>query len=204
MIQSLYHYVVSHISTKLHFMTILSISNTFQYLENQPTQSGKIAIYIVNHHETVFKHPELSKIMGVLAYETLHILHNEINSIAIVVHSNLRGGQHGYLGLVVSPTAYSVLTNTHFVSQFHPVKLIIPIATTHHYQEELKSQYDKNYDSSTKHEEWNGRYYINSYWLPNQDTSQPRGTGPLENSQEPYSCSSSILLLRTVKYLQSK
>ena len=62
----------------------------------------------------------------------------------MAVHSNIRGGQHGYIWLVVRPTAYSLLTNIPFVSQAHPGNLSIPIAALLHTQEELKLQYDEN------------------------------------------------------------
>ena len=62
----------------------------------------------------------------------------------MAVHSNLRGGQHGYLGLVVRPTAYALLTTTSFVCQVHPGNLSTPIEDTRHTQEELKCQYNKN------------------------------------------------------------
>ena len=107
--------------------------------------------------EKIFNHPDLSKIMGVPTYEILHLLHNEINSKAMGVHSNIGGGKHGYLWLVVIPIAYAPLTNTPIFHQLHPGNLIIPIAATHHAQEELKRHYEKNYKSSTKHEDWNER-----------------------------------------------
>ena len=82
--------------------------------------------------------------MGVPIYETLHLLHNEIKSNAMTVHSNIGGRQHGYFSLVVRPTAYALLTNTPFVCQDYPGNLIVPIAATLHAQEELKRQYDEN------------------------------------------------------------
>ena len=82
--------------------------------------------------------------MGVPIYDTLYLLHNKIKSNAMTVHSNLGGGQHGYLGLVVSPTAYALPTKTPFVFQVHTGNFIIPIAATRHAQEELKHQYEKN------------------------------------------------------------
>ena len=82
--------------------------------------------------------------MGIPNYETLHLLHNEIKSNAMAVQSNLGGGKHGYLGLVVRPTAYDLLTNTTFFCKVNPGDLGIPIAATHHTQEELKLQYDEN------------------------------------------------------------
>ena len=91
-----------------------------------------MTISTVNYRETIFDHPNLTKITGVPTYETLHLLHNKIKSNKMVVHSNLKGGQHGYLGLVVILNANSLLTNTPFVCQFHPGNLIIPIADTRH------------------------------------------------------------------------
>ena len=82
--------------------------------------------------------------MGIPIYETLHLLYNEIKSNAMVVHSNLGGGQHVYLILVVRPTTYALLANTLFILQLHPGNFIIPIATNLHSQEEIKLQYDVN------------------------------------------------------------
>ena len=59
-------------------------------------------------------------------------------------HSNLGSGKYGYLGLVVKPTAYSIITNTPFFHQVYPGNLVIPILSTPHAQEELKFQYEKN------------------------------------------------------------
>ena len=94
----------------------------------------------VNYRETIFEHPDLTKITGVLTYETLHLLHNKIKSNAMAIYSNLGGGKHGYLELVVRSTAYALLVSTPFVCQFHPGNIIIPIAATRHAQEELKRQ----------------------------------------------------------------
>ena len=82
--------------------------------------------------------------MGVPTYETLHILHNEIKSNAMAVRSNPGGEKYGYLVLVVSPTDYALITNNPFVFQVHLGDLATPIAATHHPQEELKHQYEKN------------------------------------------------------------
>ena len=82
--------------------------------------------------------------MGIPTYETLHLIHNKIKANAMTVHSNIGGRQHGYLGLLVSLTAYSLLNNTPFVCQVHLGNLSIPIAATRHAQEELKHQYNEN------------------------------------------------------------
>ena len=53
----------------------------------------------------------------------------------MVVYSNIGGGKHGYLGLVVIYTAYSLPTNTPFVHQVYLGNLSISIAATLHAQE---------------------------------------------------------------------
>ena len=53
----------------------------------------------------------------------------------MAVHYNIGGEQHCYLGLVFSPTSYSLITITPFVCQLNPGNLIIPIAGTHNAQE---------------------------------------------------------------------
>ena len=62
----------------------------------------------------------------------------------MAVYSNLGVGQHGYLRLVVIPTAYALLTNTPFVHQVNPGNPSTLIAATYHSQEELKRQYNEN------------------------------------------------------------
>ena len=71
-----------------------------------------------NYHKKIFEHTNLSKIIGVLIYDALHILHNEIQFNAISVQSNIRGGQRGHCGLVVSPTAYALLINNRFFVKY--------------------------------------------------------------------------------------
>ena len=86
----------------------------------------------------------MNKVIGRPNYDTLHLLHNEIKYNAISVQSNLGGGQHGYLGLVVRPTTYVMISKNHFVNPVHPGTLIIPVLQTHQNQDELKRHYSKN------------------------------------------------------------
>jgi hypothetical protein len=97
-----------------------------------------MSISTVNYREIFFEHPELTKIIGVPTYNTLHKLNQEIKSNAISVHSNLGGGQHGHLGLVVSPTAYVILSNTPYHCPDLPEELEIPAGGTRHAQDLLE------------------------------------------------------------------
>ena len=85
-----------------------------------------MTIYTVNYRETIFEHPNLSKIIGVLTYDNLHIPRNNIESNGMRLDSNIGGRQHGYIGLVEIQSSYALLSNTHFVHQMHPGTLIIP------------------------------------------------------------------------------
>jgi hypothetical protein len=83
-------------------------------------------------------------IIGILTFETLHLLNQEIKSNAILVHSNLGGGQHGHLGLVISPTACTLLSNTPYARPGLPDALDIPANATKHAQDLLDRTYEEN------------------------------------------------------------
>ena len=124
-------------------LTFLLVTHLGSY-QDPPKQTFPMHVSIVSYRKTIFEHPKLTKIIGVLTYETLHLLHSKINPNGIAVHSNIGGDQHSYLGLVFSPTACALLSNTHFVSPVHTGTLVIPIVATHQTQDKLKRQQDKN------------------------------------------------------------
>jgi hypothetical protein len=97
-----------------------------------------MSIPTVNYREVFFEHPDLSRIIGIPTYETLHTLNQELKSNAMSVHSNLGGGQHGHLGLVVSPNAYALLANMPYARPGHPAPLAIPQNASHHLQNLLE------------------------------------------------------------------
>jgi uncharacterized ParB-like nuclease family protein len=97
-----------------------------------------MSIPTVNYREVFFEHPDLSRIIGIPTYETLHTLNQELKSNAMSVHSNLGGGQHGHLGLVVSPNACALLANMPCARPGHPAPLAIPQNASHHLQNLLE------------------------------------------------------------------
>jgi hypothetical protein len=97
-----------------------------------------MSISTVNYRETFFEHPDLTKIIGIPTFDTLHQLNQEIKSNAISVHANLGGGQHGHLGLVVSPDAYALLSDHQYVRPGLPDELVIPANATRHQQDHLE------------------------------------------------------------------
>ena len=53
-------------------------------------------------------------------------LHKQIKANAVSVTSNLGGGLHGHLEVVIPAFEYNNISGCHFVEPFHPGKLTIP------------------------------------------------------------------------------
>ena len=84
----------------------------------------------INYKDTLFNQANHTSIRGKPTFETLHKLRNEIKANAKSVYSNLGGGAHGHLGLVLTKAQYTLILTTSFVYLTHPVQLIIPDGTT--------------------------------------------------------------------------
>ena len=95
----------------------------------------------INYIDTFFEFKELTKIHGEPTYESLKELHNQLKANACTVPSNLGGGQHGHLGLVLSPTKYALISNTPFVKPAHPGVYVADPANTQHMQKTLENQH---------------------------------------------------------------
>ena len=78
-----------------------------------------------------FQHPELTKIRGKPTTASLITLQNEVQTNAMTVHTTLGGGQHGHLGLALSPAEYAAIPNTAvYIKPNHPGLLQIAPNTT--------------------------------------------------------------------------
>ena len=105
-----------------------------------PSASGSI-----NYRES-FEIPVLTKIQGEPTADSLILLKRELKSNASSVYSNIGGGTHGHLFLVIYPTQFNLLSNSAFIRPLHPVLLTIPNGTTdamivvikEHYNEQLR------------------------------------------------------------------
>ena len=56
----------------------------------------------INYKKTLFDRTNLTPIYGEPTFKTLHKFWNKIKSNAKSVYSNLGGGAHGHLGLVLT------------------------------------------------------------------------------------------------------
>ena len=88
----------------------------------------------INYIDTYFEFKELTKIHGEPTYDTLKQLHNQLKANATTVPSNLGGGQHGHLGLVLTPTKYALISQTPFVKPAHPGVYVPDPNNTQHMQ----------------------------------------------------------------------
>ena len=78
------------------------------------------------------KYPISDKIYGKSAWEYIKYLKKQLKANARNVISDLGGGQHGHLGLVLYTIEYALLSNEHYVITLYPVLLVTPKGTTHH------------------------------------------------------------------------
>ena len=86
----------------------------------------------VNQNDTLFEQANLTPIRGKPTFEMLHKLRNETKANAKSVYSDLRGGAHGHLGLLLNDAQYALIYPTPFVYPTHPGPLIVPDGTTAH------------------------------------------------------------------------
>ena len=85
----------------------------------------------IDYKETHFEYPELTPIRGEPTFDTLDCLIKQLKANACSVHSNLGGGAHSHLGLVISPASYALISATPFNRPAFPgTQAVIPPGTT--------------------------------------------------------------------------
>ena len=84
----------------------------------------------INYKDTLFKWANLTPIHGKPTFKTLHKLRNKIKANAKYVYSNLVGGAHSHISLVLTNAQYVLISNTPFVYPTNPGILIIPYGST--------------------------------------------------------------------------
>ena len=97
----------------------------------------------INYKDTLFERSNLTLIRGKLTFKTLHKLRNEIKANAKSVYSNLGGGAHGYLRLVITDAQYAVISPNNLVYPTHSGTLIIPDGTITHVKFNMQIAYTK-------------------------------------------------------------
>ena len=65
--------------------------------------------------DTLFDRANLTPIRGEPTFETIHKLWNEIKANVKAVYSNIGGGAHGQISLVLTEAQYTLISPTTFV-----------------------------------------------------------------------------------------
>ena len=95
----------------------------------------------IDYVDTYFEFRVLTKIHGEPTYETLKAMKNQLKSNACSVTSDLGGGAHGHLGLLLTPTEYAITSPTPYVRPVHPGVLTIAQGTAHHEATRLRAEH---------------------------------------------------------------
>ena len=98
----------------------------------------------IDYAQAYFQEPVLPKILGKPTYEKLKRLKKSLSRNAASVQSNLGGGAHGHLGLVLDDESYFTATGHHYIAPIHPGNLVIPAGTAHHEAVRLRDEYYRN------------------------------------------------------------
>ena len=80
----------------------------------------------VDYASSYFKYKTPTPIIGTPTNKTLKRLKQELRANAANVESDLGGGDHGYLGLILTNVEYALVSNDAFVAPNYPDPLPIP------------------------------------------------------------------------------
>ena len=82
---------------------------------------------LADFKSTYFQHPTLNKVSGEPTYQSLSLLFTQVKANATSVScTTLGGGQHGYLGLVISPVEYKrIMPGTPCVRAVQPAPFVV-------------------------------------------------------------------------------
>ena len=90
-----------------------------------------------------FEFKTLPKIHGEPDYSQLKELKDKLKTNASKITSDLGGGAHGHLGLVLSQGEYATVSPTPYVRPVHPGVLVIPPGTTNHIATIMREDHKK-------------------------------------------------------------
>ena len=82
---------------------------------------------VVDYTKTHFEYPELTKVHDCPTYDSLRKIKNELKTNAARVSSDLGGGWHGHLGLVLTPAEYALILAIPYTRPVHPGPLELPV-----------------------------------------------------------------------------
>ena len=80
----------------------------------------------------MFERDNLTPICGKHTFKMLHNLRNKIKANAESVYSNIGGGAHGHINIVLTEYHHEIIYNAQFFYPYHLCSLIITDGTTAH------------------------------------------------------------------------
>lgn len=83
-------------------------------------------------YSKLFEVQDVPKINGESNYVSLTKLEDLLKANASRIMSELRGGNHRHLGLILIPQKYASVSNTPYICPTHPGKLTVPQGTAQH------------------------------------------------------------------------
>ena len=96
----------------------------------------------INYASSYFKYKTPTPIRGIPTHKALRRLKTELQANASSIEMDLGGGDHGYLGLVLTDKEYAAVPNTQpFVPPPYPGNLTIPATATAIEALQLKDQH---------------------------------------------------------------
>ena len=98
----------------------------------------------VTNYSKLFEIASPPRIYGEPDYERLKKLKDILKSNASRITSELGGGGHGHLGLILSANEYTGVSNVPYIRPVHPGQLDIPAGTTQHASNTLRDQHKEN------------------------------------------------------------
>ena len=101
-----------------------------------------------------FPHPTIARIEGPPTYDAIAEMQRSLSANAASVHTNLGGGQLGYLALTVDPAIYATRAAEPFVAPPNPGILpVIPFGSTVAYTSELVRQHTHSLKAWREHQD---------------------------------------------------
>jgi hypothetical protein len=95
----------------------------------------------IDYVSTYFEFRTLTKIHGEPTYESLKSMTNQLKANACSVTSDLGGGSHGHLGLIMTPTEYALVSSVLYLRHAHPGALAIYTGTLQHEAKRLQKEH---------------------------------------------------------------
>ena len=95
----------------------------------------------IDYVDTYFKFPSLTKIRRELTYASLKTIKDELRVNATDVTTDLGGGAHGHLGLVLSAVDHAMISATPYNRPAYPGALGIPLRTAQYEATRLQHEH---------------------------------------------------------------